>query len=266
MNTSRVGAAFLSLVVALAAAPLRGADEDPKPQPKPEQTDPGPARPATPPGGALRDPVAWLERMRETVLGLDLTDAQKEKAKAMFEKSIAEVKKSLEDAGAVDRLRAAGQAMRAVRQNLEELLSEEQMGKLREKLLPLGPGGQPMSPGERIAGLLKSGLDQIDLSDEQKKQVENVVAEFQKKAAEAREAALGQADQLREKLEPLVQQAQEQINAALSPEQRQKLQKIREEMRQRLPGGRDTGSSPPKTESSPPKTEDSAPPKEKSEK
>lgn len=204
---NRLNRAIFSGLCGLALAmPLWAADTPAKPE-----TPARPERPARPEGGG-----DVLGRIKLALADIKLTQEQQKKADEILAKASEEL------AGG-DR-RAALQQVRKVVSELSAILDEDQKLLLENKVraaMAGGAGNQPGAPGgARFQGMgerIKAGTASLELSDEQKKKVDELVAEMEKKVQELRAGGVGES--FREKLMALRDEGQEKIKAILSEEQ-----------------------------------------------
>lgn len=122
----------------------------------------------------------------------------------------------------------------------------------------MGGGGQPgQGPGQGgpRGGMMRGWtamLDQLNLTDAQKKKIETILEQSGKRMQELRQQQETQQGALREKFNQIRQETEKQIEAVLTAEQKAKLKQLREEMEQRMrermrergqggPGGGGTG-------------------------
>jgi len=96
----------------------------------------------------------------------------------------------------------------------------------------IGQRPQPGRPGERMIAELK-------LTEEQSTKFKAAMAEQREKGTKIREDSSLSADQKREKAQALREESQKKIKEILTPEQFQKYEKMRSEMRR--PGGPNGG-------------------------
>src|SRR5205823_3548956 len=73
---------------------------------------------------------------------------------------------------------------------------------------------------------MRESMSKLELTDDQKKRIEEVLADMRPKFQEMRGQAGGDRDQMREKMQPLIQEMRERIGQVLTEEQKQKLPEI----------------------------------------
>lgn len=193
-------------------------------------------------------------RFREAIADLNLTDDQKAKIKDIFD----DAKEKLTAMEPQERQQKFRGAMMDLREKLTAVLTEEQAGKLREKLeRGRGPGGrpgsaprpdqpeqmnQPANSGTQV-GLrtgemmerLNAAIEHLELSGEQKRQIQSIVDEGKQQLTELRskfQSGEVQADAARTESQRIFAEIRDQLSGVLSKDQQQKLrdeiQKARE--------------------------------------
>ena len=213
--------ATLGAAVALGfASPSRAADEPAK-EPAREAPKEGPAGA---PRASLLDPAAMLDRFHSTVADLKLSDEQKTKVEAAFSKA----KKELDDLKADpkgevrERLQASGRVIRDLRETVRGVLNEDQLKELQQKLPLLGGTGGPL-------GGLRQAMEKLDLTAEQKAKIEAATKEGRDKIQALIQEHRDDPAAIRDKIRPLYEEMQKKVEDVLTPEQKEKLKKFREE-------------------------------------
>jgi Spy/CpxP family protein refolding chaperone len=220
-------AAGLLLPPALMPA-ARGADEPKPPTTRPESGE-------RPSGGIM------LDRLHSVVTGLDLTDEQKPKIEAEFDKA----RKALEEARtsppAEGSREAVGKAMTDLRTGVVGILTEDQKKAMREKL---GQGIGGTRGGAGRAGPLaafRENMDKLGLSDEQKSKIDAILKDNQEKVTQALQDGQGDRQAIGEKIRPIIQEHRQKILDLLTDEQKAKLKELAPE--QTRPGARGEAAS-----------------------
>lgn len=171
-----------------------------------------PERPARPEGGG----GDVLGRIKAALADIKLTEDQQKKA----DEILAEAKEHMAGGG-----RGAPQQVRKVLADLSAIMDEDQKLLLENKVraaMAGGAGNQPGQPGgaggrlQTMSERLKAATAELGLSEEQKKKVDELIAEMEKKVQELRS---GGGDNLREKLMAMRDEGQEKMKAILSEEQ-----------------------------------------------
>ncbi|HZS49697.1 MAG TPA: deiodinase-like protein [Bryobacterales bacterium] len=181
-----------------------------------------PARPARPGAqaarpGALLDPAIILKRWRTVADGLGLSDDQKKKVDSILDdadKNAADMAGEIKDLPPRERIQKVGPFLRGVHDQIVELLDDGQKEQFQQKT---APGGPLMA--------LRQNLQKLDLSDEQKQKVRDLMMEMQGKARDLRESA-GNPDEMREKMQGLQEELRDRLKEILTPEQQQKLRDL----------------------------------------
>jgi len=212
-RTSLLAIGLLLPVAVLPAA--RGADE--------------PATPTTRPEAGGRLGGAILERLHSIVTGLDLTDEQKPKVEAEFDKA----KKALEELRSnppTDGPReAVGKALGDLRTGIGSILTDEQKKTMREKLEQAGIGGNRGQGAAGRAGPLaafRENMGKLGLSDEQKSKIEAILKENQEKVTEIIKDGQGDRQAIVEKMGPIIQANRQKILDLLTDDQKTKLKEL----------------------------------------
>lgn len=228
MNGMWIKRAVMSGVLGAALAlPVFGADAPGKAQ------TPG-ERPARPEGGG----GDVLGRIKSALADIKLTEDQQKKA----DEILAEAKEQMAGGG-----RGALQQVRKVVADLSAILDEDQKLLLENKVraaMAGGAGNQPGQPGgaggrfQPMSERLKAATAELGLSDEQKKKVDELIAEMEKKVQELRS---GGGENPREKLMAMRDEGQEKMKAILSEEQ---FKKFTQAIQQGGPGGAAGGPRP----------------------
>lgn len=223
MRPLRVLVAALSLVI---LAPLALAQDGP---PQREEIRPRRAgsRPTSRP--AMQGP---LQRLQQVIGQLNLSEEQKKQAHEVFEKAqkkMQALRQELRDQAGqrgegISNWMTKVQALAAeTRREVEQLLNDEQKQKL----------AAAMVPGAFMLERVREAIPQLELSAEQKQQVETLVADTQKKL----QAITG--DDFRAKMEEVrkvMQEMRKGVEEILTPQQREKLRSLFPEPRRERPG------------------------------
>jgi Spy/CpxP family protein refolding chaperone len=221
------------------AAPA--AAEQPKSEAAPAEGDAAPAAAGggqRPEGQGRRgegrrggDPVRILQRMQASFDDLNLSEEQKAKVQAIVDKAKPQLEAAVKEAeGKEPRERATKlrEATQPVRDELMSVLDETQRQKLRERMeAARAAGGGGGRAGAPMLQALKANLYQLVLNDDQKKQLETLIADTEKQFAAIRAGGQGNANgETRAKFRELMQANRKKINEILTPEQRQKLREL----------------------------------------
>lgn len=210
-----------------------------------------------------REPGALIERNRQAVFDLNLTEAQRadlEKVFASARQEWAQLRSELADASPEVRRQRIQALMTEVRSQVDVILTDEQKAQLRDRReraqerlrerqtdpVRPGPADRPgvdrPAPGDRplLGGMLERMSElamELDLTDAQRDQIRQIVQEARTKLSALREQAAEDPQALREQVRPIVQQARESIQAVLTEEQRQALREKLQAQRPQRPQG-----------------------------
>ncbi|WP_428940495.1 deiodinase-like protein [Fontivita pretiosa] len=244
VNRGRFGQTILIAITILWGAAMSigtaSAAEEPKRPPATARAGGGPARSALRPG-------AVLERLRELLDELQLSDQQKADIEAILQEARQKwraMAQELRDADPQLRFERGRQFVQELIGRIKSKLSDAQAEKLERHLQELreriaareagrGPGAatQPglAGPGPRITAALerlRQVVDQLELSDQQKQQIRQLFADTRRKIAEIREQARQDLQEAREQLQAVMQQLREQLSQILTEEQRARLREL----------------------------------------
>ena len=180
-------------------------------------------------------PGAFLERLHEEMDKLQLNDEQKAKVEQLVTSGRENIRKLIEQAkadGKPESREAVRAAIEKLRQDVLAVLSDEQKAKLKEMIEKNRPTTRPGTGA--MADRFKANLAKLDLSEQQKESIEKVAADTKAKVDAILQEAGGKTQGLREKIQPVLEAAREQIKSILTPEQFEKLKQLQEAQR---PGG-----------------------------
>ena len=176
------------------------------------------------------DPQQMLDRFGQAIGELDLSAEQKTQIEEMLRKAADELKDMHDDFeidGAPPGRRGGPfrEYFRELHQELNEILNDEQVRTLREKIAPPphlrdGRGGGPTT--RPFGQLLRDALGKLELSEEQKTQVDQLLDDSAEKMRALRE----QQENVREQFREIFRDTHEQLNQILTPEQRDQLREL----------------------------------------
>jgi hypothetical protein len=185
-----------------------------------------------PGGGAFaRNPTQAVETMRKQVNELKLSDEQKTKLEAVFKDADAQAKTVATEAESLQGRERAQKVMgftRDLREKVNGVLTEEQRQTLRHN--------QATAMAKQMVEGQRQRLADLGLSADQKTKVDAVLADAEKKMADAAAAAQpadaggaagGQGGARGGPMAEVMRDTREKINQILTPEQQQKLQESR---------------------------------------
>ncbi len=215
----------------LLLAGMAVADDAPATQPAPT------TRPAET-GGRAR-PGIYLNRLHELVNGLDLSADQKPKVDALFAKATDDIKSAIASARepGADR-QEVGQKIRtimdSVRNGLKGILSEDQVQSLQSKLPGLAPA-TARGPAQLLQRVT-AAFEKLDLSDDQKKQVTDILKASRDKFEKIRGAAKTDSTEAHDKVRAAIEETRQKLENVLTPDQKEKFRQLQQE--------RERGNSP----------------------
>ena len=127
-----------------------------------------------------------------------------------------------------ERMTKAREAMQPIREELMAVLDETQRQKLRElNQSRQNRGGGERAGGPAMLGRMREAMGKLDLNDEQKKQVDALMAETEKQFADIRAAGGGQGGpEARGKYRELMQSTRKRLNEILTAEQQAELREM----------------------------------------
>lgn len=142
---------------------------------------------------------------------LNLTDDQKAQVKPILE----DLKHAMEEARNLqppERGQKMREALQTAREKLNPILTEEQRTKLKELT------AQATDPAARLQAALKN----LNLTDDQKAKIKDVVDKYRPQFGEIMKSAAGDRQAAMQQIRPLLQEMRDNITAILTPEQAQK--------------------------------------------
>jgi len=211
-------------------------------------------------------PAFVIQRLKKAVSQLNLTDDEKTKVDAFFDSANQQgldLSPSLVDLQQQERYQKLAAFARQLHQQLAQVLNDKQMKALDQKMGP-GLGQRPRgrngldgastrnSAGGDMIENLRQAIAKLDLSDDQKKQVADLLESARQKMADLRpKAQAGENVQL--DMQQVRQDMRQKLQTILTPDQMQTLmqaiQQARQEHGQSSGAAPDQGGSKPGTES-----------------
>ena len=198
-------------LIALMAAPLWAQNTTP-PRERPDGPPPREGGPGGPGGPPPNSPSAMLQRLKDRLADLKLTDEQKTKVEALITKTAEEVKAT------ETKLQ---ESMQAFAKDLEAILDEEQLKKAKE-LTRQGQGPMGMGGGQMIQRM-QDAAAKLDLTAEQKEKLKTAFDTLKEDAKELLEKNRNDPQAMREAMRDLMDRARTKAQDILTPEQAQKL-------------------------------------------
>ena len=168
-----------------------------------------------------------FERVQQLANDLKLTDEQKTKVKSIFDdakQELGAMRSELQGMAPPDRREKVMAFITSVREKIAGVLTDEQKAEFQKKMdaLRQNAGGGPGAMIER----LRDSLQKLDLSEEQRAKIKDVMEGARAKFQQLREEAQNDAAQMRDKGRELMQDTRQQLRGILTPEQQQKLREL----------------------------------------
>lgn len=190
--------------------------------------------------GEGRGAGMMLGQVRQVVDGLNLSDDQKKRVAEVFEKTQKELEAAaaeMQNADQQERGTRMREFMMNLRGDIQTILTPEQNEQFETKLQEMrqrGGQGQPGAPGQGGGrGLqqfmrLQESLNKLDLSAEQKGQVENVMMDARSRLQELRGKMQDGGDRqtMLDEARQIMIDARDQLAAILTPAQQQQLREL----------------------------------------
>jgi Spy/CpxP family protein refolding chaperone len=226
-------------------------------------------------GGQQQRPGMLIERLRESLDDLKLTDDQKQKIDTIFDKAREDMRgmmQELRQADPMSRRERLREAITGIEDQIKATLNSEQTQAFEQKAQALreqirgggnarvnaapNPSTQPggagagagpaggagqMRPGAMLERLTEAA-QKLDLNDDQKAHIKQVLEQTRSKFQDIREQAKGDMQAAREKMQPVLQEMREKITSILSPDQQQKLREIMTQAEGAAPDGARRGA------------------------
>jgi Skp family chaperone for outer membrane proteins len=206
--------------------------------------------PTTRPGRGAGPRELAFQNLRRIAEELDLSLEQKAQIDAIFDRTMEDLQGRRQELVAMDpagRREQLRQAMHALRQEVAQVLDDQQRQKLREAVdgRPLGGGAgvrrrgadNVQTPGPRQRGQAAGGggpalqrlsenLDQVGLSDQQKAQGQQIIGEARRQLDDLRDGVAAGDEEARAKAGTVLRDARTQLQALLTPEQQDELRQL----------------------------------------
>jgi Spy/CpxP family protein refolding chaperone len=184
------------------------------------------AAPATQPGEdrplPQADPDMLLQRLREQLSTMKLTDDQQQKVEDVLNKAEQSLKlldQELQNATQGQRAGRVRDILSGVREQIRSLLTPGQQQELRSKIT---------SGARNRLQRLREGLAKIGLSDDQKQKIQSLLDSAQSELEQGRKAAGASTQDAAEKLRAAGAELREKLAQILTDEQREQLRDFME--------------------------------------
>ncbi|HOJ41066.1 MAG TPA: hypothetical protein PKX93_10520 [bacterium] len=176
----------------------------------------------TKPGGRTLRQRKWAEGMKQWE-SLNLTDAQKEQLKPLFQKMREQLQAVIQDSALTpaEKQEKIAALRKAHEAELEKILSPEQMEKWRQIRSSAGK--------EKVRQRLNEIISTLNLTEEQKEKIKPLLQREAEEWKNIFQDPTLTAEQKQEKIRALRQETRTALKEILTPEQWQKLQEIKRE-------------------------------------
>ena len=212
MFAERFGRSLCLVATLVGGAIVARADDTPAPV-----TQPVAERPNN-----LPDPDTLVQRFREQISSMTLSDEQKQKvddAMSKAEQSLKMLDSELQNATQGQRAQRVRDIFKDLREQVRSALSPEQQKELRRKI--------SSGASDRMKRL-HDALAKIDLSDDQKQKIQSLLEDARSKFEEARKAGAAGGQEGTEKLQAAGAELREKLAQLLTDDQREKLRNLME--------------------------------------
>jgi len=183
------------------------------------------SRPTISAGSGMRPGPAYvIQRFKKAIAQIDLTDDEKPKVNAVFDQANQrglDLSQTLADMQPQDRYPKLAAFSKEIRQDLAGVLTDDQMKTLDQKLG--SDGGQRPAAPQNAGGMLETvqqALAKLDLSDDQKQQVKDLISSAREKFADIRKSAAAGAD-VQQELQQARKDLRDKLQTILTPDQMQ---------------------------------------------
>ena len=235
---NRLGPGFMAAVILAGLALVTAA------APVDTTTRPGNTQAAA---GMRPGPAFVIQRLKRAVSQLNLSDDQKTKVDAFFDSANQQgldLSQTLADMQPQERYQKLAAFAHQLRQQLSQVLTDEQM-KTVDQAVERRPGpGAATRPGVGAEGArgpngaggemienLRQAIAKLDLSDDQKKQVVDLLESVRQKMAGLRQKAQA-GENVQADMQQVRQDMRQQLQTILTPEQMQSLMQAIQQIRQ----------------------------------
>jgi Spy/CpxP family protein refolding chaperone len=225
---------------------------------------------ASAPLGMRPGPAFVIQRLKKAVSQLNLTDDEKTKVDAFFDSAnqqgldLSQTLAGMEPQERYQKLAAFAQQLH---QQLGQVLNDEQMKTLDQKM---GPGLGQRAPGRNgvegastrnsaggeMIEIFRQAIAKLDLSDDQKKQVTDLLESTRQKMADLRQKAQA-GENVQSDMQQVRQDMRQQLQTILTPDQMQTLMQAIQQARQER--GQSNGAAPDQSGGKPPTESDPSP-------
>ncbi len=200
-----------------------------------------------------------LQRIKQSLEDVKLSPEQQTKIDSLLDKARQDAMDMIEELRQSDpqaRRERLRQFLTDLHDQVKGVLNEEQAAEFERKVEQLrerirgalqgaGATSRPAAGIGMAFQRLRDALGQLDLSEDQKQQVKQLVTDTGQKLQELRDQAQGDAQALRGKFQGIMRELRQQLQSVLTPEQQDKLRELmRASERQRPQAGPGDGPAP----------------------
>lgn len=175
-----------------------------------------------------------IQEMRQMMRDLNLDDSQREAVREIFKDSRQEARRIMEDdSDPEQRQEALRSLVKRVEGDVASKLNDEQRGKFNSRLEKIHERRAKEREAARFPMIqrLDDALHRVNLTEEQRPQIDELLANLRKRVEDIRFGAREEDPQLaRDEIQKLIQESHKKLDEILTPEQRDEL---RNEMRPR---------------------------------
>jgi thiol-disulfide isomerase/thioredoxin len=193
-------------------------------------------RPASrPSAGQMPGLMMRFQALRDAIDSLKLSDEQKSKIESILSKAKEDMQakmKDLQDASPQEKFQQLRPMFDELRQKIDDILNDEQKEMFAKKVEEIqqrfrggggqGAGGRMGQFGDRF----REAVKKLDLSDDQKQKVKDVLDKAQKDFQELRQSSGGDMEKMRDKGRDILDEMRINLQQILTPEQQDKLRDL----------------------------------------
>jgi Spy/CpxP family protein refolding chaperone len=197
-------------------------------------------------GGMRPGPAYVIKRMKDAVSSLELSDEQRPKVDAVFDQVNQEgltLSQELANTPVTQRYQKLLEFSKQIRGELSGVLNDDQLSSLDDKMksftAPRLGNRPPGGPG--ILDNIQQALAKLDLTDDQKQQIKDVMDQVRQKVADVRQKAQA-GENVEQDLQGIRTLVRDKLKGILSQEQLQSLADAMQQYYQDNGGGPGSGS------------------------
>jgi Spy/CpxP family protein refolding chaperone len=193
-----------------------------------------------------------LRRIHAMLDELKLTDAQREQINGILDKAAEELRELRQELAQSDlrpreRMARVRDAMAQYREQLAGVLDKEQLAAFHQKLSERFPATRPGAGRGRgmVMQRINEAMEQLELSDQQKGEVDAILAESRQKMQQLRQEVEESGQRVQGQFRDLMRQTRDKLDEVLTDEQKTKLRELLPGMNRRDGNQNDNAPSPP---------------------